>query len=65
MSIPGPSAESNPFSPPESEPGPVAVDGRRSFHDYRQVCLDHETFLRCLGLADILRKHDVCDIRRA
>ena len=54
MSIPGPSVESNPFSPPESEPGPVAVDGRRSFHDYRQACLDHETFLRCLGLADIL-----------
>jgi hypothetical protein len=32
----------------------VAVAGRQSFYDYRQACLDHETFLRCLGLADIL-----------
>jgi hypothetical protein len=54
MSTSGPSDESNPFSPPDGEPGPVAVDGRPSFHEYRQACLDHETFLRCLGLADIL-----------
>jgi hypothetical protein len=54
MSIPGPSDGSNPFSPSEGEPGPEAVDGRPSFHDFRQACLDHETFLRCLGLADIL-----------
>ena len=32
----------------------MAVAGRQSFYDYRQACLDHETFLRCLGLADIL-----------
>ena len=53
-SIPGPSDGTNPFSPPDGEPGPAAVDGRPSFHDYRQACLDHETFLRCLGLADVL-----------
>ena len=54
MSNQPPQHDANPFSPPETDPVAVPFDGRASFRDYREACLERETFMRCVGLANIL-----------
>ena len=54
MSNSSPLDPPNPFSPPIAEPALATAGGRVSFHDYRRACLEHESFLRCVGLADLL-----------
>ena len=45
---------SNPFRPPEVDLAEAARDERALFLTYRRDCLGHETFQRCVGLADLL-----------
>jgi hypothetical protein len=54
MSNPGASKPSNPFLPPQADPADAQPVGRASFHQYRRVCREHETFLKCVGLADLI-----------
>jgi hypothetical protein len=54
MSTTTPDEDSNPFRPPEVDLAGPSQDERALFLMYREACLGHEIFQRCVGLADIL-----------
>ena len=54
MSNAGPADLSNPYLPPKADLTEAWSEGRRSFVKYRRACLGHETFQRCVGLADLI-----------
>jgi hypothetical protein len=54
MSNAGPADLSNPYLPPKADLTAAWAEGRPSFLNYRRACLGHETFQRCVGLADLI-----------
>jgi hypothetical protein len=54
MATTTPNDDSNPFRPPEVDLAGPRHNERALFLTYREACLGHETFQRCVGLADLL-----------
>jgi hypothetical protein len=54
MSNGGPADQSNPYLPPKVDITEAWAEDRGSFLKYRRACLNHETFQRCVGLADLI-----------